>query len=189
MSLNDTVNCQKVSGNFKGIYIFIRNTQSIFYSVCLWNNGLLKTSLGRLLFSCWFSIFKGTTLSNSFLITVCTKGNWYGMRYTIESSMDFSIFSPISFHLNLLKLKHVCLHPWIFATNNNSWKPLNIFKARAPLMSFVVCHVMNASMPPMLLKRHGKLTEACWNHRHGTDWTSDKFHTVVYKMVLKVLFW
>ena len=26
-------------------------------------------------------------------------------------------------------------------------------------MSFVVCHVMNASLPPMVLERHGKLVE------------------------------
>ena len=88
-----------------------------------------------------FSIFKGlgTTLSNSFLITVYSKGNWYTR---MSSSMDFSIFSPISFHLNLLKLKHVCLHPCIFATNNNSWKPLNFFQSTSPSNVFccVSCH-------------------------------------------------
>ena len=117
-----------------------------------------------------FSIFKGlgTTLSNSFLITVYSKGNWYTR---MSSSMDFSIFSPISFHLNLLKLKHVCLHPCIFATNNNSWKPLNFFQSASYLMSFVVCHVMNASMPPMLLEASFPSRKARSNHRHDTAWT------------------
>ena len=101
-----------------------------------------------------FSIFKGlgTTLSNSFLITVYSKGNWYTR---MSSSMDFSIFSPISFHLNLLKLKHVCLHPCIFATKQQQLETVELFsKAQAPLMSFVVCHVMNASLPPSCHQCH-----------------------------------